>query len=484
MKERNTLIDLVKTIQKTEKEALRAFVRNPPPQLGEQSQDTGRLLDIILNTAPGFDETQLRKKNLYEQLFPSTPWAEGRLKKVMIALHKQIQAFLLVQHYLRKENAFARQMDLCDIFQSRGLKQRYDQQMRNVVKHLEEIQDRDANFFYHKFQIAYAQTNNALGNNQTHGDLNIESMLKSLAIFYHTRRLEIVNFFLNQQKFTHLDTSPLIQHAIFETSLPDEYLDDAGDLFIQQKIFNFLWLPNPSAEDFRELTRILKQREKDISSSVLQNSYTILRNFCHLLFYKGLSEYQEVLHELHKDNLARGYLYHPENENKIPSTSFLNIVNVGLITKHYDWVKNFLETHRTRILGDNEGGDFFQLNMAAYLFATGRYEEALEILPHSFPNIIYHLMARRLEIKIYYELHSDLLEFKLDAFKMYISRASKKFLTNAFRERNADFVNLLAQIIQSKPGDLNRRERLTKRINERVWVAERNWLLEKVQQMK
>jgi hypothetical protein len=172
-----------------------------------------------------------------------------------------------------------------------------------------------------------------------------------------------------------------------------------------------------------------------------------------------------------------------ENDNKILSNTFLNIVNVGLITHQFDWVQDFLTTHRNRILGDNETGDFYKLNRAAYLFATGQFETALETLPQSFPNIIYHLIARRLEIKIYYELQSDLLEFKLDAFKMYISRASRKFLSKELRERNADFANLLTQIIQSKPGDPNRKPRLLKRIGERVRAAERDWLIEKVNKM-
>lgn len=483
MHERNTLIDLIKTINPNETEDLKTFVRHPVPHFDQTSTDTGRLLDIILSTAPDFPTEQLKKKNLYDALYPGTQWVDGRLKKVMIALHKQIQAFLLIQHYFREENTFQRQLDLSEVFQKRGLKSRYDQIMQKTTRALEHVREKDAGYYFQKFQIEYTWSNQALSKNQTRGDLNIQRMLQNLGIFYHIRRLEMVNFFLNQQKLTHLNASGSIFYAMNENSVPLAYMEESGDLFIQHKIFDFQQQENPTAEHFRELTKLLKHRESLVSTSVLQNAYTILRNYCQLLIYTGNKEYLEILHELHKDNLAQGDLYNPENGNKIPSSTFLNIVNVGLITRHYDWVRDFLDTHRNRILGDNDTGDFYQLNRAAYLFATGHYEESLDILPSAFPNISYHLMSRRLEIKIYYELESNLLEFKLDAFKMYISWASKKFLSKELRERNMDFANLLAQILQSKPGDSNRKQRLIKRIGERVWAAERDWLLEKVRQM-
>jgi hypothetical protein len=483
MNERNTLIDLIKTLHPDEFKDLKTFVGQPVPHAVPNNPDAGRLLDIILKVSPDFPEEKLKKKNLYEALYPTSPWVDGRLKKVMIALHKQIQAYLLVQHYFREENAFQRQVDLSDIFQKRGLKNRYDQIIQKTTKDLEGAREKNADHFFQKFRIEYTWSHQALGKNQTRRDLNIQRMLQNLGIFYHIRRLEIINFFLNQQKLTNLDASGPILHAINELPPLSTYFEESGDLFIQQKIFDFQRQTNPSTDDFRELTHWLKRRESSISASALQNAYTFLRNCCHTLIYTGRHEYLEILHELHKDNLERGYLYNVENDNKILSNTFLNIVNVGLITHQFDWVQDFLTTHRNRILGDNETVDFYKLNRAAYLFATGQFESALETLPQSFPNIIYHLITRRLEIKIYYELQSDLLEFKLDAFKMYISRASRKFLSKELRERNADFANLLTQIIQSKPGDPNRKPRLLKRIGERVRAAERDWLMEKVNKM-
>lgn len=97
------------------------------------------------------------------------------------------------------------------------------------------------------------------------------------------------------------------------------------------------------------------------------------------------------------------------------------------------------------------------------------------------PFVDYLLHGKRLELKALYELKSDLLTYKLDAFKMFLSRTSHKLLSDAQRQINADFANLLHQLTYSNPGDTKRPERLTKRIQDKKQAAEWRWLLEKAQ---
>lgn len=480
MKHNSALIDLIRTLQPGELEELRVFVQNPVPVSVQSTQPTLQLYAAIAAAAPGFSAENLTKERLYAALYPGESWVEGRLKKAMIALHKQVQAFLLIRHYFQEENTVQQQMDLCAVFQKRGLKSRYEQMLRKAADSLETALEKDAEYYRLKFRIDLARNNEALAKNQTRTDLPIPQMLQNLAVSYHINRLEILNFFLNQQKLTQVDAVGPVRYALQET-VPGDYLDASGDLFIQQRMYEFLTQDQLSPDAFRDLNRAILQREPTISPGTLRNAYTMLRNVCQQLIYSGHKEYLEVLHELLRDNLERGYLYYPETDQKITPGAFLNLVNVGLLTRQYAWVRDFLASHREAILGDNETGDYYRLNYASYLFAIGEYEAALDSLPPAFSNISYQLIARRLEIKVFYELQSELLEFKLDAFKMYISRASRKFLSRELRGRNADFANLLAQILQSTPGDAGRKEQLLKRIRERVWAAERDWLLEKVQ---
>jgi hypothetical protein len=80
--------------------------------------------------------------------------------------------------------------------------------------------------------------------------------------------------------------------------------------------------------------------------------------------------------------------------------------------------------------------------------------------------------------------YADLLSYKLDAFKMYLSRTSPKVLSDIQRQTHVDFAYLFTQIMSSIPGDAKRAERVEKRILENKQVAERKWLLEKARALK
>ncbi len=105
------------------------------------------------------------------------------------------------------------------------------------------------------------------------------------------------------------------------------------------------------------------------------------------------------------------------------------------------------------------------------------------MIPDTSSYTIYLLNIRRLELKLLYETSSELLPYKIDAFKMFLSRASNKFLARSLREYQNNFVNLLQQLTHSIPGDKVRAERLIRRITSRKSVSERDWLLEKARQL-
>jgi len=91
----------------------------------------------------------------------------------------------------------------------------------------------------------------------------------------------------------------------------------------------------------------------------------------------------------------------------------------------------------------------------------------------------YLVAGKRLELKALYELQSDLFPYKLDAFKMFVSRTSQKLLPKARRRMNVAFTNLMYQLVALIPGDRKRAKRFLERVEEKKQTAERRWLLAK-----
>lgn len=271
-----------------------------------------------------------------------------------------------------------------------------------------------------------------------------------------------------------------IHLALEESDLPLRYLNESIILLITYKIFRLLRQNEPSVSAFQELIDLLNTYEFQIEPPLLKQFYTYARNFCVILINSGSVDLMPVLHYLQQDNLKRGYLYY---DGKISPSAFMSVVTVAIRVKNFDWALAFTESHRDKVIGDNDTHDLYRLNRATCLFELGQYDEALALLPDNSPFADYLLMIRGLELKIMYETNSELLPYKVDAFKMFLSRASHKFLAPSVRVFQNNFVNFLQQLMHSIPGDKVRAERLYQRIATRKFVAERDWLLKKARQL-
>ncbi|MCC6461432.1 MAG: hypothetical protein IT260_13240, partial [Saprospiraceae bacterium] len=247
--------------------------------------------------------------------------------------------------------------------------------------------------------------------------------------------MELANFLLLQQKLTQLELPQGFEPGEVEAGLAQRYFGESSALLIEYQIFSLLRSPETTPEAFHQLADLLQQHQADIKKDRLEQYYSYLRNFCVLLIQSGAEYLLPVLHRLHRENLEHGFLYHAhENHLKLPPSSLLNMITVAIRVGKVDWACALLESHKDRIIGDNESRDLYRLNLACCLFASGQPDEALSNIPPNSPYADYHLSARRLEIKIYYEQASELLPYKVDAFKMFISRASQKFLSAQLRQ--------------------------------------------------
>lgn len=92
-------------------------------------------------------------------------------------------------------------------------------------------------------------------------------------------------------------------------------------------------------------------------------------------------------------------------------------------------------------------------------------------------------MLRRLELKAYFELKSEILFHKLDAFRKYIERTAPKSLSRDLQEMDSNFIYILLTLAQSPEKDKAKSKVLIKRIEGKKRIAERNWLLEKAKSL-
>ena len=481
--EQSQLIELVRTLNAAEKEQILQFARIPFINNGKMKAFVPMLLEICFDHSWQNLEITLDKKTVFSSLFPDQSFAEGKLDKIMAEAHKVVKTTLLVSHYLRDENEFQLGYDYAEIVRRKGLESRHSHLLAKLQKFQDASDFKNSKHYSQQLLLENAVHELECYYNQKRGDLNVPRLLQVLEVNYNIQRLSVLNRFLLQQKTSKIEVPEYIKAQLEGNWLPVNHLEDSAVLRSNNAILNLLKKEQPDPSDVRLLFTLLQQEEKNLDQENLQEFYTYLRNICILVLSSDIDnfELEKTLNELYKDNLLRGYLHY---EGKLHPSRYWAVSSNAIRAKDYAWAIKFIEDYKNDLIGENDSHDIYRLNLANYLFSVGRFSECLDNIPGSSPFVDYMLTGKRIELKAYYELNSELLSYKLEAFKVFLSRTSPKLLSDAQKQFHLDFANLLTQIFVSIPGDPKRSELLTKRIQERKQAAEWRWLLEKAKALK
>ncbi len=474
--------ELLNVFTPEERSEFLLFVESPFFNRGEFRAESPRLLRYLYDTPLDSYWQEEGQRSAFAAVFSQADFVEGKLEKVMSVLHRLARSFVSVQARQGKHGEFDRLLDLAVFSRHRGLDSRFE----NTVQAMREEQKRnysgeDLQFFYRRLAVELEQHEYENMLNRKRGDVNIPRTIEALDVYYHALKLNLLNRYMMQEKVTHLETGEYMQWTLEESHVPPRLLEDAAFLRLAEAFLKVLKMPRPEKGDFHLLSDLMRRQEGEIDVELLKDYYSFLRSCCSILVNSGQHDYLPVLFHLQKDHLERGFFYY--NQKITPST-FQNIIIVALRLKEFDWAYDCIQAHAGRIVGDNESGDYFHFNLANYFFFTGQYDAALNVLPQSLAEVEYQMMAKRLELKIYYCMGSDLLAYKIDSFKMFISRSFLKPLSPLLKEGNGNFVNLLGQLCNIPNGDTARIERLLSRVGSKTWLFDRDWLIEQANALK
>lgn len=468
------LIEVIKVLTPAERKEMALFLASPYFNKGSNAEELKHLYQIIIEAAPEVSDFILNKEKVYFKIFSAQKIVPGKLEKLMTDLNKLLRNFLLTQRYFSEDNQAEQQIEWAVWLRERGLSDRSLQLTTKLKTQTE--RDKTESVESHRQNLLIAEEAHLweLNHNQAKGDLNIPNLIYLLDLYYHNYRIELSNRYLLQQKVTELP------EVNFSESGIDSYIKESKLLQISKNIFDMLKDEISSSDEIQHLIQLLNESEKTLSIQTLDHFYAYIRNFCTLLINAGNLAIIPILHQINIENLERGYFF---LFGKIPTHAYLNLVQAAIKAKEYGWAKKFVDDYKGLIIGGDQDQFFYRLNMAQCLFAEGDFENALDQLPIASSGDHYHHMIRRLELKIYYEQRSELLEYKIDAFRKFIERTAPKTISANLRAMDFNFLKILLQLSQSPIKDKARSLRMIKRIDEKKLLADRAWLLEKAKEI-
>ncbi|MBL7826348.1 MAG: hypothetical protein JNJ57_06940 [Saprospiraceae bacterium] len=470
--------DLVMSLSEDEANGFRRYLKGEEEKNHLKADQIERLFDVLFSLKLELKD-DIEKDDLYPKVFPGKPFVHNKLEKLSSELNNSLRQYLLMERYLKEENDVQRQLDWLAELRDRSLSSRHHQLSGKLAKQLEPEQNESIDRYWFRFLLEKEQ-HEWLALFSPKSELNLPNLLNAFDAFYFAFRTESLNRLLLISRFALL--SPEGAQYI-EQEWQNQHNGHQSRLYLSllAKIHLLLKDNAPSVEGFQRLLEKIKQDEQYIDANSLKGVYSYVRSLSTFLIDSGRNEFAPLLHEIHKQNLEDGHFY---SQGNIPPSSLLNIIKIGLKVGEVQWCREIVENHKNRIIGDSPEKDYYSLMLALCFFSEQKYEQALSILPFDSNSPTYYLMARRLELKIYYEVRSDLMPFKLDAFRMYVRRTGIKTFPAEMYEQFVNFANLLRQLyLSSGIVDPSRSMQLVKRIQSKKRIAERSWLLEKAQEL-
>lgn len=468
------LLEVIKAMQPEEQQGMVLYLASPLFNRGGNAPELIKLYQIILEAAPEFPTNLIQKDMVYGRMFPSQGVVQGKLEKLMADLNKLLRNYLLTSRYFSENKEDEQQINWAAWLRERGLAERSRQVVTKLKSQKERVEKESMKRYHTNLVIAEEEHEWENTHNQLKGDLLIPNLIYHLELYYHNYRTELANRYLLQQKGPHL---------------PDLHWTEGGIAFWEQESIllqissriNQIFSKNiPTADEFQTLMQLLQSYQKALSFQTLAHFYAYLRNACTLLINNGNLEFIPILHEIQKDNLIRGYFF---VHGEMTPAAYLSLVQIAIRAKAIDWAIGFTEDYKGVIIGGDEDQFFYRLNKAQCAFARKDFDGVLQNLPDTSSSSYYHKLVRRLELKTYYELRSDLLLYKLDAFRKFVERTAPKTIAANLREMDINFLNILLQLSQSPMKDKARSARLVARIEGKKLIADRAWLLEKAREL-
>ncbi len=476
------LIRLLKHLDKKELVQLGHFLDSPFFFRGRKEQRLIDFYDYLKRFYPEFNQKKIAKEAVYESLFAGKSYNERQLQQLMTKFTKVIERFI-IQTYQTKSFGFPPDfLGLSAFYREKNLLPYFEKLHQSETNRLTEENTKDPYHYWVDFLLAKDLTEQQSLFNTRKSDLNLPQTLSRLDYFFLATQLESACVLLDQQ----MHQVPLALNGALSTIQALEPLLDRGqyrDAPLIDLLYRAYLLLQEDAppQAFHELEEAFDQNAMKIGFNQRQIIHAILRNFSTKKLNQGEEAFLEPLFNLYQKGLSRGVLTF--SSGLLPAT-FRSIVTLGIRLKEFAWVENFLEEYRHQLVRAEEPESIYTLTKASLLFAKGAYEEVLNCLTYEFADVYLKLSARRLEVQTYYELDSDLLDSKIQAFKVFIFRVSQSRLTDLHREGYNNFVDMLKQIIHpSTLYNANRQQMLSEKIKGKKSVAERMWLLEKLEEL-
>ena len=413
----------------------------------------------------------MNRKTAYEVVFPDAVYQDAKLNHTMSALLKLGEQFVGMQEFLK--DGFL--SDFCCLkgLSARGLEKHYQYQFKRKSQALETASDQGAKHYFELYQLENLE---GYRRQQLGGQgfkEYVQRTADSLDNFYLAEKLRLICFMLTSERLLAESYKISLAEELnsFISLQPKEAHGPA--VWAYHIVYQMLRKKKAHAE-FEQLKSALPELVKKLNRSEIEEIYQHAINYCNLQIIQSDQRFlSEALH-LYEWGLESGILL---RNGQLSPWHFKNIIKLALRLAKFDWTEQFI-VKKIPLLPPEFREDAFHYNLAELYYYTQQNDKALQHLNQvEFTDVSYHLGAKIMLAKIYYETDADdALDSLLHAFGIYLRR--NRVISEDIRRTYLNFVAILRKITQSRPEHF---AALQARIEGTSSLAAKSWLLKLVE---
>ncbi len=473
------LIDALRQLSTREQTKFRELAYSP---FFNKNRKVRLLTDYFLQYAPHFHDEALEKPQIFPAVFGAgVPYDELKLNNV-ISDALQLLYEYLTQLALEQEEPMKRAY-LMKAFLHRRMERHIPQNARRCRQLLEQTEGRSYHYFYHRQLLAGQMDRHALLHQEREYNEHLQERNDALDLYYFCNKLRTACDMASRNKAI---------NASYECHFIDSLLpafENAPEWLrrepaLQAYYQTLLMLREEEESHYQEVRRLLYDNPHVFPQEELSDLYDYVQNFCVKKVNSGQTQYYSQILGLYKEMLARELLL---RDGYLTQWTYINIVTTGIRLQDLEWTEQFIRTYREH-LAPEVRDNVYTYNLAALQFERRNYQQALQLLQDvEFSDAFYHMSAKIIQLKSYYELEETEPFFSLlEASRKYIRR--NRQLSDYQKQSNAAFLKLAGKLynlrLQMGIGRGQRLQQQARQLERELAqaraVANKGWLRQKV----
>ncbi len=473
------LIQLLKVCSKKELQLFNKFVCSP---FFNTNQNVVALYEYIRKCAPNFRSRKLERHRLFAAVFSGEDYKEIKLQQFMSELVGLLEEFWVYQ--LRKGRQIDGGLDLAAVYRDRGLPHYWQQKMLKLDGVFNGAKVLGADFHYQRYCYHLSIHEAIEEEGQRDKEPNLQELSDALDVFYLVKKLKYYYKVIVFQQFKSQE---------YDIGLMEEILAFVEGKEFDHPAIQIYYYGVRSYIDFEEesyfyqLKDLLREHVHGFPIKEMQNMFLSAINYCIRQLNQGNRKYLREIFELYQIEIDEQIIL---IDGKIPSVTYSNITMTASLLDELDWLEQFLHDFKEAVDAPD-----YALNIAQLYFKQSKYQQIIQLFKAAdYDDVLFVLLAKAILLKTHYELkrkfaddydYEEQLDAVMTNFNTFLHRKKRQLpkhyvyylnLTRSLRE--------LFRLEQDPSWELESLDQLEQRVKGTKEMAEKRWLLQKINDLR